>query len=137
MQGAGMWRSGERVSTRSLQIVLASVFFILGGWCVVAPGSVVALAVRPAYQSNAPFVPILVAGFGSQALISGLFAATSRFTRVTWLAYGIGLLPFFAFDAYFYAVKPMLTEIGLADLFGNLVMLAICWIGWRRTPTGG
>jgi hypothetical protein len=125
------------MSTRSLQTVLASVFFVLGGWCVVAPASVMALSVRPAYQSSAPIVPILVACFGSQALISGLFALTSRFTRLTFLAYGIGLLPFFAFDVYFYTVKPMLTDLGLADLVGNLIMLAICWLGWRRAPREG
>jgi hypothetical protein len=125
------------MSTRSLQIVLAFVFLVLGGWCVIAPGSVLALGIRPSYQSDAPIVPILVACFGSQALISGLFALTSRFTRVTFLAYGIGLLSFFAFDAYFYAVKPVLTEVGLADFIGNLIMLVICWLGWRRTPGTG
>jgi hypothetical protein len=120
--------------TRSLQVVLGLVFFILGGWCVIAPASVVSLGFRPAYQSEAAIVPILVACFGSQALISGLFAVASRFTAVTFLAYGIGLLPFFVFDIYFYAAKPMLTEVGFAaDLIGNLVMLAICWVGWRRT----
>lgn len=124
--------------TRSLQIVLASVFFVLGGWCVIAPGSVVALGIRPAYQSDAPIVPLLMASFGAQALIAGLFALTSRFTRLTFLAYGIGLLPFFAFDAYFYAVKPILTEIGSGgDFIGNLIMLVICWLGWRRTPSAG
>ena len=129
-----MVETSTPISTRSLQTILASVFFVLGGWCVIAPGSVMALAVRPAYQSSAPIVPILVACFGSQALISGLFALTSRFTRGAFLAYGIGLLPFFAFDAYFYAIQPVLTEVGLADLIGNLIMLAICWVGWRRTP---
>ena len=120
------------MSTKSLQLVLASVFFVLGGWCVIAPASVVALGIRPEYQSSAPIVPLLVACFGSQALISGLLAATAQFTRVTFLAYGIALLPFFVFDAYFYAIKPMLTEIGLIDLVGNIVMLVICWLGWRR-----
>jgi hypothetical protein len=104
---------------------------------VVAPGSVIALGVRPAYQSNAPIVPILVACFGAQALVAGLFALTARFTRATFLAYAIGLLPFFAFDAYFYAVKPMLSDVGLVDVVGNVIMLAICWMGWRRTPNAG
>ncbi|MBI5263031.1 MAG: hypothetical protein HY852_14570 [Bradyrhizobium sp.] len=122
------------MSTKSLQLILASVFFVLGGWCVIAPGSVMALGVRPEYHSDAPIVPFLVACFGAQALISGLFAATAQFTRITFLAYGIALLPFFAFDVYFYAVRPVLTEVGLLDLVGNIVMLAICWLGWRRAP---
>ena len=120
-------------STRHLQWLLAFVFFVLGGWCLIAPMSVVALCIRPEFQSNAPLVPILVGCFGSQALISGLFAGFSRFTRTTFLAYGIGLLPFFAFDAWFYLVRPMLTEIGMIDLVGNIIMLGICWIGWRNT----
>jgi hypothetical protein len=120
------------MSTRSLQNGLGAVFFILGGWCVISPGSVMALGIRPTFQSQAPVVPILIGCFGSQALISGLFAVASRFSRATFLAYAIGLLPFFGFDFYFYAVKPVLTEIGfVADLMGNLIMLAICWFGCR------
>lgn len=123
------------MSTRKLQILLSAVFFILGGWCVVAPASVVALGFRTAYQSNEPITLFLMACFGLQALISGLFALSSRFTRVTFLAYGIGLLPFVALDVYFYGVKPMLTEVGFAgDLIGNLIMLMVCWVGWRRAP---
>lgn len=123
------------MSTRSLQVLLSSVFFVLGGWCVISPASVLALGIRPAYQSDAPIVPILMACFGAQALIAGLFALTSRFTRLTFLAYGIGLLPFFVFDVYFYAIEPSLTAIGAGgDFIGNLVMLAVCWAGWRRTP---
>ena len=122
------------MSTRSLQHVLASVFFILGGWCLLAPASVLALCIRPEYRSDAPIVPVLVACFGAQALIAGLFAATARFTRATFLAYGLALLPFLGFDVWFYAIDPLLTQIGLLDVAGNLVMLGVCWLGWRRTP---
>ena len=34
------------------------------------------------------------------------------------------------------AVKPALTGIGLADVAGNVIMLAICWQGWRQTSAG-
>lgn len=120
------------MSTKRLQYLLASVFFVLGGWCVVAPASVVTLGFRPEYQSSDPIVPILVICFGAQALLSGLFAAASRFTRWTFLLYGVALIPFFVADAYFYLVRPMLTEIGMADLVGNLIMLTICILGWRQ-----
>jgi hypothetical protein len=118
--------------TRKLQYLLASVFFVLGGWCVVAPTSVVDLGFRPEYRSSAPIVTILVICFGSQALLSGLFAAASQFSRWTFMLYGVALMPFFVADFYFYLVKPMLTEVGMADLVGNLVMLAICIAGWRQ-----
>lgn len=120
------------MSVRSIQYLLASVFLVLGGWCIVSPSSVLDLAFRPEYQSDAPVVPILMGAFGAQALIAGTFAAFARFTRATFLAYGIALLPFFVFDYWFYVVEPLLTPIGLLDAVGNIVMLALCYLGWRK-----
>jgi hypothetical protein len=123
------------MSTRSMQTILASVFFILGGWCLFAPGSVLALCIQPDYQSDDPIAPFLMAAFGAQAMIAGLFAMTAQFTRLTFLAYGIGLLPFFAFDFYFYFVTPVLTLIGAGgDFVGNVIMIGMCWLGWRNAP---
>ena len=120
------------MSVRTIQYLLASVFFVLGGWCLVSPASVLALTITPAYQSDAPIVPILVGAFGAQALIAGLFAAFSRFTRATFLAYGVALLPFFVFNYWFFVVEPMLTPLGLLDAVGNVIMLTLCFIGWRK-----
>ena len=119
------------MSVRALQYSLASVFFLLGGWCLISPSSVLQLAIRPEYQSDAPIVPILMGAFGAQALIAGLFAAFSEFRKRTFAAYAIGLLPFFVFDYYFYAVEPMLTLVGLLDAAGNVAMLALCLAGWK------
>ncbi|MEO5973279.1 MAG: hypothetical protein ABIP91_07955 [Sphingomicrobium sp.] len=70
--------------------------------------------------------------FGAQALIAGLFAATARFTRMTFAAYGAMLLGFLAFDVWFWAVDPILTPLGAAlDGAGNAVMIVACWLGWR------
>lgn len=126
-----MRKRGAAMTVRQIQYLLASVFFVLGGWCVVAPMSVIELCFRPEYRSDAPLVPFIVACFGAQALLSGLFAATAEFRKRTFLAYGIALLPFFIADWYFYAVVPMLTEVGLLDAVGNVVMLVLCWRGWR------
>ena len=120
------------MTPRLAQTLLALVFFVLGGWCLVSPGSVMALTIRPDYHSSDPIVPILVAAFGAQALIAGLFAATAIFTRRTFMIYGIALLPFLAFDYHFYAVEPMLTDIGMLDVVGNVLMLFLCWIGWKK-----
>ncbi|MBS0411601.1 MAG: hypothetical protein JSR86_16915 [Proteobacteria bacterium] len=120
------------MSTRTLQYGLGAVFIVLGGWCVVAPASVLALCFRPEFQTTAPIAPILAGGFGSQALISGLFAMFSRFTRATFAAYAVGLMPFLAFDGWFRFVTPALSDLGFAaDLAGNLIMLTVCWLGWR------
>ncbi len=120
------------MTIRAIQLSLASVFFILGGWCIVSPSSVIALCITPAFQSDAPLAAFSIGCFGAQALISGLFAALSNFTRATFLAYGVSLLPFFAFDWYFSKVIPMLTSIGLLDAVGNVVMVALCVLGWRH-----
>lgn len=124
------------MSALTIQRLLAAVFLVLGGWCVVAPGVVLDLCIRPEVRSRAPLESWLTACFGAQALIAGLFAATARFTRTTWLAYGLALLPFFVFDYWFYAVEPVLTAIGLLDAVGNAVMLALCVVGWRKAPAG-
>ena len=124
------------MTARHAQLALASVFFILGGWCVVSPSSVMELAFRPEYHSADPIVPVLMGGFGAQALIAGVFAAFSTFTRRTFLAYAVALLPFFVFDYWFYVVEPMLTPVGLLDAVGNVAMLAMCWLGWRLSEPG-
>lgn len=120
------------MNVRTIQWLLASVFLILGGWCLLAPGSVLQLAIRPAYRSSDPIVPVLIGAFGAQAVLGGLFIGFSRFTSRTFLIYGLALLPFFLFDYYFYAIQPMLTEIGLLDAVGNVAMLLLCWLGWRQ-----
>ncbi len=119
------------MSVRTIQNLLALVFFVLGSWCLVAPESVLELAITPQYRSDAPIVPILMAAFGAQAVIAGTFAAFTRFTRTTFVAYAAVLLPFFVFDYWFYFVEPMLTVVGLLDVVGNIVMLGLCYLGWR------
>ena len=121
------------MTVQRIQHLLASVFFILGGWCVISPASVMALTIRPDYRTEHPLVLIALGAFGAQAMIAGVFAAFSRFTRTTFLAYGIALLPFFVFDYWFYVVKPVFTVVGLLDAVGNVAMLGLCVLGWRAT----
>ena len=123
------------MSARSIQFAIASVFFVLGGWALFLPQSVIDLTIRPEFVSGSDFERFAVACFGAQALISGLFAAFARFTRTTFLAYGIALLPFLAFNYWFFVVEPVLTAIGLLDLVGNVVMLGLCVLGYRAAGT--
>lgn len=116
---------------RVLQWLIAAVFLGLGGWCLIAPGSVIALTVRPEHQSQSLLALVTIGAFGAQACIAGLFAAFSVFTRRTFLAYGIALLPFFVFDWWFYAVEPLFNALILLDAVGNVIMLALCWRGYR------
>ena len=120
------------MTTRQVQWLIAAVFFVLGGWALLAPRSVINLTLLPEHRLDAPILPFVVACFGAQAMIAGLFAAFSRFTRATFLAYGIALLPFFAFNWWFTFVDPVFTYVGLLDAVGNVIMLALCIFGWRN-----
>ncbi len=119
------------MSVRQIQWLIAAVFFVLGGWALLAPQSVIDLTFLPQYRTGTEILPFAVACFGAQAMISGLFAAFSRFTSMTFLVYGIALLPFFIFNWWFTFVDPVFTRIGLLDAVGNVVMLVLCVIGWR------
>ena len=119
------------MSVRLIQWLIAAVFFVLGGWALLAPQNVIDLTFLPQYRTGTDILPFAVACFGAQAMISGLFAAFSRFTRTTFLAYGVALLPFFVFNWWFTFVDPVFTKVGLLDAVGNVVMLALCVIGWR------
>lgn len=113
-----------------IQRAIAAVFFVLGGWALLAPQSVVDLVLLPQYREG-PALAFVVGCFGAQAMIAGLFATFARFTRATFLAYGIALIPFFAFNWWFTFVDPYFTMLGLLDAVGNVVMLVLCYFGWR------
>jgi hypothetical protein len=73
--------------------------------------------------------------FGAQAILAGLFAFFSRFTRTTFLVYGIALLPFFWFNYWFVFVVPMFSPWMGLDFIANVAMLALCVIGYRASGT--
>lgn len=113
-----------------LQWLIAAVFFILGGWCLVAPASVMEFTVRPASRLDHPLVLVTLGAFGAQAMLAGLFAALSRFTRWTFLGFGLAVLPFFVFDWWFYAVEPIFNELILLDAAGNVILISLCAHGY-------
>ena len=116
------------------QRTIAAVFVVLGGWALAHPWSVAALCLRPEFRDGAGLA-FVIGGFGAQALIAGLFAATASFTRATFAGYGAMLLGFLGFDVWFVAVDPVLTPLGaIADGVGNLAMLALCVAGYRALP---
>ena len=115
------------------QRLIAAPFLVLGAWCVLAPGMVERLGVRPEYYHGDTTTALLIGCFGAQAVLSGLFAACSRFTRTTFLVYGIALLPFFWFNYWFVFVTPMFNSWLTLDFISNLAMLALCVLGWRKS----
>lgn len=121
------------MTPQRIQSLIALVFFILGGWAALFPQHVIDTVFLPEYREGGRMLPFATACFGAQALLSGLFAAFSRFTSLTFLVYGIALLPFFAFNYYFTFHDPVFTSIGLLDAVGNVVMLALCYAGWTKS----
>ena len=93
------------MTVRQIQWGIAAVFFILGGWALVAPRSVIELTFLPEYRPG-----------------PGATGATGA----------AATLPFFAFNWWFTFVEPVFTWLGLLDAVGNVVMLGLCVLGWRK-----
>lgn len=115
---------------RRWQSLIAVVFIGLGGWCLLAPASIVELTVRPENRNALPLTLVTIGAFGAQAMLVGLVTATATFTTRTFLALGLALLPFFLFDWWFYSIRPLFNGLILLDVAGNLAMLAACARGY-------
>ena len=113
------------------QRLIAVPFLGLGAWCLFMPGMVERLSLRPEYVRGDIVNALLLGCFGAQAMLAGLFAFFSRFTRTTFLAYGIALLPFFWFNYWFVFVVPVFSEWMALDFVANLAMLVLCVVGYR------
>ncbi|MEQ8410878.1 MAG: hypothetical protein RIC51_01385 [Erythrobacter sp.] len=116
---------------RFCQFLIAAVFLVLGGWALVAPASVIALAVTEAYRTDAFLTRFALACFGAQAVLFGMVALASQWTSHTFALYAVLLIPFFVFNWYFHYEVPVLTSIGMLDFAGNVVMFAAAIVGWR------
>ena len=120
------------MSARHIQLLLASIFLGLGGWCLVSPQTVEMLVFRPEFRDTGALTPMLVGCFGAQAMLTGAVIALSEFRPRTFLIFGlIGSLPFFGFNYYFYFVAGMFTDWMLLDFAGNLGILACGVAGYR------
>ena len=119
------------------QRLIAVPFLLLGSWCLLLPSMVERLTLNPEYVSGNPVTLLLIGCFGAQAVLSGLFAAFSRFTRTTFLIYGVALLPFFWFNYWFVFVEPILNRWMALDFASNLAMLALCIVGYRAAAING
>jgi hypothetical protein len=121
----------REAKARLYQRLIAVPYLTLGAWCLLHPGSVEQLTLRPEYRHASATTALLFGCFGAQAILCGLFVVFSRFTRRTFLAYGLALLPFFAFNYYFVFVLPVFTLWMSLDFGANLAMLGFCVAGWR------
>lgn len=120
------------ITPRRLQYLLALIFLGLGGWCLLFPGTVERLALKPEFQIQSATSRLLMACFGAQACLVGILVGASKFTARTFLVFGLlASVPFFIFNWYFYFQKEMFTDLMLLDFAGNIGILTICLAGWR------
>jgi len=120
------------MSALLIQRLIAMPFLVLGGWALLFPAMVERVTLTQAFQHNSPTTTLLIGCFGAQAVLSGLFAAFSRFTKTTFLIYGVALLPFFWFNYWFVFVVSAFNVWLALDFASNIAMLALCYLGWRR-----
>lgn len=115
-----------------LQFILASIFLLLGGWCLLAPAMVIRLTFLPELANATDQARFLMGCFGAQAVLTGTLMLTARFTPITFLVFGlVGSIPFFVFNVWFVFIEPVLNNWMLLDFAGNLGILVTGLWGWR------
>ncbi len=119
------------MTARHCQWGIAAIFWVLGGWALLAPAHVIHVVFTPQYQSDELLPLMLMSCFGAQACLAALFATFSRFTATTFLVFAIALIPFFIFDYWFTRIVPVMNNFGAIDLVGNIIMLGLSITGWR------
>jgi hypothetical protein len=119
------------MSARTAQFLIAAVFLALSGWALLAPASVIDLAVTEAYRGSTFLTRFAMACFGAQAVLFGLITLVTRWTARSFAVFAVLLLPFFGFNYWFHHEVPVLTSIGMLDFAGNVTMLVLAIIGWR------
>lgn len=124
-------------SARTWQVLIAVPFLILGAWALLCPTSVQWVAFRPEVRLDDRILSVALGAFGAQAVLCAIFILTSRFTRWSFLAYGLALLPFFVFNYWFLYVEPLFSAGMAIDFVANLAMLGFCVMGWRAARAEG
>ena len=119
------------MTAKIAQTLIATVFLLLGGWALFAPGHVIDVAISEAYRENTFLSRFIMACFGSQAVLFGIMALVTKWSSRGFAVFAAALLPFFGFNYYFHYEEPVLTSIGMLDFAGNTVMFILAIAGWR------
>jgi len=117
---------------RHIQRLISAPYFVLGGWCLFAPGMVERLTIAADYQHLSATSALLIGCFGAQAVLGGLFIWFSTWQRITFLVYAIALLPFFWFNYWFVFEVPVFNRWMMLDFGANAAMLGLSLWGWKR-----
>jgi hypothetical protein len=121
-----------RMNAIHYQRILAFIFLGLGGWCLLFPGTVEVLGLKPEHRMDTVASHLLVGCFGAQAVLCGILLVTARFTPRTFLVFGLaGSIPFFVFNYWFYFVVPVFSHWMLLDFVGNVGIFVLSMLGYR------
>lgn len=119
------------MTARICQYLIAFVFLGLGGWALIAPVSVIELALTEPYRDTSFIMRFTMACFGAQAVMFGIMALVVEWKARAFAVFAVVLVPFFVFNWYFHYEMPVLTSLGMLDFAGNLTMFIACFVGWR------
>ena len=126
------------MTARHLQIALGLIFLLLGSWVVLFAAQVERLVLTPDHFMGTTSSAVILGCFGAQAILCGTIILSARFTKQTFLIFGlVGSLPFFAFNYYFMFVVPVFSGWMILDFLGNLGILACGLGGWRMMSREG
>ena len=115
------------------QQVMGGTFLGMGLGTMLLPSLVMKTCFNPTYFNDTVGEHILVGCFGAQATLQGILLLSCSFRKRTWLYWGLGILPFVAFDLYAcpWGPLPVLTWLGaVGDGLGNAIFLAACYLGY-------
>ena len=124
-------------SSRDVQTAMGVAFGLMGVGTMLAPKTLIPISIPAAtlsrYGGTSPVLEFVFRCFGAQAALCSVLILASDFTSRTWRAFGLAILPFFAFD-YLAWRHGFLTPAGaLLDAAGNLVFVGCSWLGHRES----
>lgn len=94
----------------------------MGAWCLLHPSSVIQLSLTPTYAIVNRTTELLMRCFGAQAMTAGLLLGMSPMDERSFSAFGLAMIPFVAFNAYFLAGpgRGVFTKWLFMDFVGNV-----------------
>ncbi|KAK1763717.1 hypothetical protein QBC33DRAFT_549014 [Phialemonium atrogriseum] len=113
----------RRETVRHIQAAMAAGYSGMGAWCLFHPSSVISLALTPTYAAFDPTTSLFCRCFGAQAMTCGLLLGTSDMTVNSFVAFGLAMIPYIGFNAWF-GIGPgkgVFTRWLWMDFIGNMV----------------
>lgn len=94
------------------QRLMGALFLAMGAGCVVASETVLDLSLRePTGVSDNATSRLLFQCFGAQAILCGTLLSVAELGRRGFAVWGSCMLPFVAFDAYYYLFQGCFNDV--------------------------